>query len=191
LRNRSAFTLIELLIVVAIIAILAAVAVPNFLEAQVRAKVSRARNDLRTIAVALESYRVDSNNYPPDAVVWPDHYPVLFWLTTPVAYMSSVPPEVFRAKNLEKKELAADYKYVSPFWKRSILAGRSNYSPEQQARMQDTPYQWALVSWGPDLIQNHGEDALFGVEFMLGQKNCFYDPSNGTLSRGDIVRLGP
>ena len=56
---REGFTLIELLIVVAIIAMLAAIAVPNFLEAQARAKVARAKADLRTIATALESYSVD------------------------------------------------------------------------------------------------------------------------------------
>jgi len=61
---KKGFTLIELLIVVAIIAILAAIAVPNFLEAQVRAKVSRVKSDLRSLATALESYYVDNNKYP-------------------------------------------------------------------------------------------------------------------------------
>src|SRR5436309_2575639 len=58
------FTLIELLIVVAIIAVLAAIAVPNFLEAQTRSKVSRTLSDMRTIATALEAYRMDNRSYP-------------------------------------------------------------------------------------------------------------------------------
>ncbi|NQU43477.1 prepilin-type N-terminal cleavage/methylation domain-containing protein [bacterium] len=63
--KRSGFTLIELLIVVAIIAILAAIAVPNFLEAQVRSKVSRVLTDMRTLAIGIQSYMVDTNKLPP------------------------------------------------------------------------------------------------------------------------------
>ena len=58
-----AFTLIELLIVVAIIAILAVIAVPNFLEAQTRSKVSRVRADHFALATALEAYRVNEMGY--------------------------------------------------------------------------------------------------------------------------------
>lgn len=61
---RRAFTLIELLVVVGIIAILAAIAVPNFLEAQTRAKVSRVKADFRALSTAFESYHIDHNNYP-------------------------------------------------------------------------------------------------------------------------------
>ena len=64
MHKQNAFTLIELLIVVAIIAILAAIAVPNFLEAQTRAKVARVRSDQRTLATALETYNLDNNGYP-------------------------------------------------------------------------------------------------------------------------------
>lgn len=90
----SGFTLIELLIVVAIIAILAAIAVPNFLEAQTRSKIARVQADMRSIATALESYRVDHNNYPPSNA--PQGTPISPWydrfipLTTPVSYLTTV-----------------------------------------------------------------------------------------------------
>jgi len=69
MKTKQGFTLIELLIVVAIIAILAAIAIPNFLAAQVRSKVSRSKAELRTFATALESYQVDNNVYPNEAVL--------------------------------------------------------------------------------------------------------------------------
>ncbi len=86
----NAFTLIELLIVVAIIAILAAIAVPNFLEAQVRSKVSRVKADQRTIATGLELYYVDHNRYPVMVNGGANASDALFWLTTPVSYLSSL-----------------------------------------------------------------------------------------------------
>ena len=69
MRNNHAFTLIELLIVVAIIAILAGIGVSNFLEAQTRAKVAALKNDLRVVAGALEAYAVDNHKFPPSCGV--------------------------------------------------------------------------------------------------------------------------
>ena len=95
-NTENGFTLIELLIVVAIIAILAAIAVPNFLEAQVRAKVSRAVADIRTIATGLESYFSDNNKYPPNPDT-SDGFNVTPWqLTTPLAYLTSRPIDPFK-----------------------------------------------------------------------------------------------
>ena len=67
LHGRSkGFTLIELLIVIAIILILISIALPNFLEAQIRAKVTRAQGDMNSLATALESYQIDWKMYPAD-----------------------------------------------------------------------------------------------------------------------------
>src|SRR5881394_2933651 len=89
----AAFTLIELLVVVAVISILAAIAVPNFLEAQIRAKISRTKADMRTIATAMESYHVDNNHYP-DTFILP-RFERFIPLTTPIAYITSVPKDPF------------------------------------------------------------------------------------------------
>jgi prepilin-type N-terminal cleavage/methylation domain-containing protein len=61
-RNpRSAFTLVEIMIVVAIIALLASIAVPGFLRARKRAQASRILNDLRLIDSALDQYAIETN----------------------------------------------------------------------------------------------------------------------------------
>ena len=63
-RKKEGFTLIELLIVVAIIGIIAGIAIPNFLGARSKARVTRAFADMRAIADALEMYYVDNTTYP-------------------------------------------------------------------------------------------------------------------------------
>lgn len=60
------FTLIELMIVVAIIGILAAIAVPNFLKFQCRAKQSEAKSNLKSIFVSQESWRAENDQYGVD-----------------------------------------------------------------------------------------------------------------------------
>jgi type IV pilus assembly protein PilA len=57
------FTLIELMIVVAIIGILAAIAIPNFIRYQLRSKTSEARTNLGGIKTGQESFRAVEDNY--------------------------------------------------------------------------------------------------------------------------------
>jgi prepilin-type N-terminal cleavage/methylation domain-containing protein len=59
--KRGGFTLVEIMIVVAIIALLAAIAVPGFLRARKRSQASRILNDLRLIDAAVDQYAIETN----------------------------------------------------------------------------------------------------------------------------------
>ena len=58
-KRRGGFTLVEIMIVVAIIALLAAIAVPGFLRARKRSQASRVINDLRLIDSAVDQYAIE------------------------------------------------------------------------------------------------------------------------------------
>ena len=60
-KKRGGFTLVEIMIVVAIIALLAAIAVPGFLRARKRSQASRVINDLRLIDSAVDQYAIENN----------------------------------------------------------------------------------------------------------------------------------
>jgi len=71
LRSKKGFTLIELMIVVAIIGILAAIAIPNFLRFQAKSKQSEAKTNLGGIFTAQVSYFGERNHYGNfDNIAW-------------------------------------------------------------------------------------------------------------------------
>jgi prepilin-type N-terminal cleavage/methylation domain-containing protein len=71
-KRRGGFTLVEIMIVVAIIALLAAIAVPGFLRARKRAQASRILNDLRLIDSAVDQYAIETNRSTGSAVAITD-----------------------------------------------------------------------------------------------------------------------
>lgn len=194
ITRARAFTLIELLITVAIIAILAAIALPNFLEAQTRAKVSRARADIRTVVTAIESYAVDFNTYPtyhysaapiaalefhiggrvPDFAVpdpdWDGRNP----LTTPVAFLTSMPADPFAQHRDANPHEVREYLYTN--WPYAV----NSVSDPGRKLM----FTYAFQRYGTYRLHSRGPD-LDGPD-----SGTPYDPTNGVRSDGDIT-YGP
>jgi type II secretion system protein G len=200
----QAFTLIELLIVVAIIAILAAIAVPNFLEAQTRSKVSRAKADMRRIATGLEAYYVDNNHYPPsydpNGTTINPRIRRLIPITTPIAYMTSVPLDPFNREEASNSPSTTNTSLIRTF----IYADRETYgkyvsAPFGFSSNGDNLYRhlwgrqypsshWLLRSRGPMGTGDSSVGANLGDSV---DKLDAYDPTNGTVSNGNIFMLGP
>jgi prepilin-type N-terminal cleavage/methylation domain-containing protein len=66
--KHAGFTLVEIMIVVAIIALLAAIAVPGFLRARKRSQASKILNDLRMIDGAVDQYAIETGRKSGDSV---------------------------------------------------------------------------------------------------------------------------
>jgi type IV pilus assembly protein PilA len=74
LRKQGGFTLIELMIVVAIIGILAAIAIPNFLQYQLKSRQSEAKTNLMAIKTSQVAFQAEQGCYigvPPEGVIAP------------------------------------------------------------------------------------------------------------------------
>ena len=70
-EGEHGFTLVELLIVVAIVGLIAAIAIPNLLNAVDKSKQKRSMADMRTIGSAVEAYATDNAMYPLGVTDWP------------------------------------------------------------------------------------------------------------------------
>jgi general secretion pathway protein G len=109
-RRESGFTLIEIMVVLVIIAILAALIAPQILGRVDEARVTAARQDIQTLGTALDFYRMDNFRYPTSdqgleaLIKKPDDPTVRHWRSD--GYL--------RAKTVPKDPWGNDYRYLEP-----------------------------------------------------------------------------
>ena len=77
IKKTSGFTLVEIMVVVAIIAVLASIAVPNFMRARKRSQATRILEDLRIIDSALDQYAIETNKGGGETALWADLQPYM------------------------------------------------------------------------------------------------------------------
>jgi prepilin-type N-terminal cleavage/methylation domain-containing protein len=216
-KRSYGFTLIELLIVIAIILILISIALPNFMEAQVRARLTNTRACLHAYRTANEAYNTDFRMYVPDVDggetirgsgrSWASWWALnrrmscdlvgelcsFAMLTTPIPYMKRLCFDPFLTEKGDKRISKA---YALPEYTTYLSGSGSEFNPARP----DTRKWWgekygmryAILSRGADLdIDNGNWDTLW---LYLGTHQhhitgvpTIYSATNGTYSNGDMV----
>jgi prepilin-type N-terminal cleavage/methylation domain-containing protein len=208
MKRLNGFTLVELVITIAILGILVAIAIPNYIGGSRRCYNARAESEIRSLKNSLESFFIDNNQYLPmnrDQALMDTQYSGLdksdpsaptidiaylaigdvktgkrLCLTTPVSYISSIPFDPFNGDGSE-----SSYGYGS-----------------------DGVSYYIITSWGPDKVEGLGgkdgfderdftgsdvsdrsRSGLRGSRYVLADYK--FDPSNGISSSGEIFSVGP
>ncbi len=199
--NRLAFTFVELLIVLSIIAILAMVAAPKMIESKLLSKLTQVSQDQRLIQAALDAYFQEYGGYPRDHdAAWPsaiageqDGYTQL---TSPICYLSAIPKDPFANPNAYRPSTSIEGGSGSD----ELVGYNGNmYSCGSGSSVKALYRNPAVRMWGSSgcihayLILGVGPnqtDDTFGNDGFPYQTQLYsYSPTNGIESYGDIYRL--
>ncbi len=211
--NPKGFTLIELLIVIAIILILISIALPNFLEAQLRAKVVKARGEMRGLGEATGAYfndwKIDPN--VDNAIVSEPNRSRIWWgyashrLTTPVTYIKKIPVDAFPDS---EQTLLWGWTGINPrngIWNAPYLVVVRVKTPNDKPPRElwhfrpfgisaspnvggMDPMTWQQLGIAPWVYFSAGPDLSATLTYLGvgGKVFATYNPTNGTQSKGDI-----
>jgi prepilin-type N-terminal cleavage/methylation domain-containing protein len=198
---RRAFTLIELLAVVAIVAVLLGILLPVTGRARLQARVLVVNAELRDIALALEAYSFDHDEkYPPTRVdcMLGGHFYQLPCELTECGYLPKPAPDSFMAAGIEDRfNRGYTYKYRSVgtlIYNRTYVVedGAWLYVPDHfpdgeqpegqtYSNITKSPVRWVLYSQGPRFDDAQMKEMQYPVP-----RATWFDPQKGS---GVIVRM--
>lgn len=191
--KRRGFTLLELLVVMAIIGILAAIGIGSYGGVQSKARDARRKNDLESIARAAEMFRNDFGRYP-SAASAADFGPAwaaggLIWGRGPwavnnVTYMAIIPADprttnyrwqIFRTNGITTSSAAADIANANGYWLLANLENREDPAAARTTGADPVPGYYVDLSMNP--VLNEDSCGGMGCNFVVRSSNAPMPPS--------------